>query len=192
MSGVKTNTHDGFTIVELLVVIVVIAVLAAISIVAFNGIQARARNAQTIQTATAWIKAIKMYEADKGEVVHLGYDSCLGENYPWDFEGTSSGSNQCRYTSFSYYTESKSTPLNNALSQYLGGKVPTPSMQTIGTSNTWARGITYVTPAVGGQFVLAVALADVSSCPAISGITANESTRTGGMYCFYPVGTRLR
>ena len=36
------NTPQGFTIVELLIVIVVIAILAAISVVAYNGIQNRA------------------------------------------------------------------------------------------------------------------------------------------------------
>ena len=41
MSDIKRN--NGFTIVELLIVIVVIAILAAISIVAYNGIQQRAR-----------------------------------------------------------------------------------------------------------------------------------------------------
>lgn len=39
----KTKTIQGFTIVELLIVIVVIAILAALVIVAYNGIQQRAR-----------------------------------------------------------------------------------------------------------------------------------------------------
>jgi prepilin-type N-terminal cleavage/methylation domain-containing protein len=39
----RQTSHDGFTIVELLIVIVVIGILAAITIVAYNGVQDRAR-----------------------------------------------------------------------------------------------------------------------------------------------------
>lgn len=55
------KSRSGFTIVELLIVIVVIAILAAITIVAYNGIQARARDAQR-QTDIATIKkALELY-----------------------------------------------------------------------------------------------------------------------------------
>jgi len=37
------HLHDGFTIVELLIVVVVIAILAAITIVSYNGVQAQAK-----------------------------------------------------------------------------------------------------------------------------------------------------
>jgi prepilin-type N-terminal cleavage/methylation domain-containing protein len=40
--GLGKQKTDGFTIVELLIVVVVIAILAAITIVSYNGIQARA------------------------------------------------------------------------------------------------------------------------------------------------------
>lgn len=42
---------NGFTIVELLIVIVVIAILAAIALVSYTGIQERARTARSVSTA---------------------------------------------------------------------------------------------------------------------------------------------
>lgn len=39
----KINTHEGFTIVELLIVVVVISILAAITVVSYVGFQERAK-----------------------------------------------------------------------------------------------------------------------------------------------------
>ncbi len=58
--------QTGFTIVELLIVIVVIAILAAITIVAFNGIQARARDSERTAEAKLLQNAIEMYRVDNG------------------------------------------------------------------------------------------------------------------------------
>lgn len=66
------NGQYGFTIVELLIVIVVIAILAAISVVAYNGIQNRARVAQTNTTFVALKKAMLAYKADTGELPPAG------------------------------------------------------------------------------------------------------------------------
>ena len=54
--------HQGFTIVELLIVIVIIGILAAISIVAYNGVQAQAR-------ATTIVANIKKVE--KGFISYM-------------------------------------------------------------------------------------------------------------------------
>ena len=62
----KRTIADGFTIVELLIVIVVIAILAAISIVAYTGIQARARDSQRQQDMSTITKALEMYYIDNG------------------------------------------------------------------------------------------------------------------------------
>ena len=61
------NTRNGFTIVELLIVIVVIAVLTAITIVAYNGLQTRARNNTKIQAASAILRVINSYVTAKGQ-----------------------------------------------------------------------------------------------------------------------------
>lgn len=60
------KTQKGFTIVELLIVIVVIAILAAISIVAYNGIQARAKNAQYASDVATIIKKAEIYPTASG------------------------------------------------------------------------------------------------------------------------------
>lgn len=69
------HKQKAFTIVELLIVIVVIGILAAITIVAYNGIQARAKNTQVQNDIRQVSKLIELYNADKG-----GYPSTGGLN----------------------------------------------------------------------------------------------------------------
>lgn len=180
----------GFTIVELLIVIVVIAILAALSYVGYTNISQLASNSVTIQAAQAWIKAIRMYEQEHGEVPHIGWDSCLGEGYPWDYAGTGSGMNQCHSSTNSYYIEKQS--IKTALAPYMDGQVPTPSMQAIGTEDVWSRGIIYMAPSVGGIVTLSVTQKGVDTCPVISGLSASVGGAVGGVRCSYPLGTRLR
>ena len=54
---------EGFTIVELLIVIVVIGILAAITIVAFSGVQQRANNTKRVNTVQQYVKLISAYVA---------------------------------------------------------------------------------------------------------------------------------
>lgn len=64
--------RDGFTIVELLIVIVVIGILAAITIVAFNGIQSRANNTSRINAVQQTLKIVKSYQAYYGDIPYSG------------------------------------------------------------------------------------------------------------------------
>lgn len=58
---------DGFTIVELLIVVVVIAILAAITIVSYNGIQNRARASAAQSTAKQAFTKIETFAFQNGE-----------------------------------------------------------------------------------------------------------------------------
>ena len=77
---------QGFTIVELLIVIVVIAILAAISIAAYTNIQQRAKNTAIINAASQSVKMIQAYIAEygtyplvwSGEFAHCITDQCAG------------------------------------------------------------------------------------------------------------------
>lgn len=56
--------RDGFTIVELLIVIVVIAILATISVVAFTGVQNRANDAAVKSDVRNLAHALHAYELE--------------------------------------------------------------------------------------------------------------------------------
>lgn len=57
---------SGFTIVELLIVVIIIAILASVTVVAFNGVQARARDAQRDTAVSAIRKGLELYKIDTG------------------------------------------------------------------------------------------------------------------------------
>lgn len=66
--GKKTNTQDkfqGFTIVELLIVVVVIAILAAITIVAYNGISERTKVSSSKSAVSQASKKVMAHYAEK-------------------------------------------------------------------------------------------------------------------------------
>jgi len=65
--GRHSKTGNGFTIVELLIVIVIIGILAAIVIVAYNGIQERARNAVRLSDVKTAQRLVEAYFAQNGE-----------------------------------------------------------------------------------------------------------------------------
>lgn len=80
----------GFTVVELLVVIVVVAILATVTVVAYNGVQARARDGVRISTVNKLAKALEMYYLDNGHYPALqdgsGIEGGCGsqtENWGW-------------------------------------------------------------------------------------------------------------
>lgn len=67
---------QGFTIVELLIVIVVIAILVVITIVAYGGMQERARFASYRSDINMLNKAILLYYADNGSYPGAATSNC--------------------------------------------------------------------------------------------------------------------
>ena len=63
----KKNYNDGFTIVELLIVIGIIGILAAITVVAFNGVQQRAKSSKAQADISNVNKLVQAYKATNGE-----------------------------------------------------------------------------------------------------------------------------
>lgn len=64
--AVKQTRLNGFTLVELLIVIVVIAILASITLVAYNGVQARARDSARKSAVAEITKGLELYYIANG------------------------------------------------------------------------------------------------------------------------------
>lgn len=129
------KNSQGFTIVELLIVIVVIAILAAITIVSYNGITARARdttlksdlhNAVTvmgIDSTTNGAYSLTAAGVNGGK----GLPASDGTSYSYHSDGTT----YCitatsSYTNTSYYaSDSSPLPTSGKCSQDLGAVVTT-------------------------------------------------------------------
>lgn len=153
----------GFTIVELLIVIVVIGVLAAITIVAYNGVQQRARNAQTIAAVNDYIKGYTAYAIDNGSYP-IGGNYCIGQGYAgglcWD--------NRV------YVTPSG---LAAALGSYMSN-LPNPSTTPVYRNSTdgFRAGILYVAAGYGLRYQLEGESTSCGITGATRAITAGQST----------------
>lgn len=169
----KNRRREGFTIVELLIVIVVIGILAAITVVAYNGIQNRAKNTKTINATSAWIKAIKLYQADKGS--YPAMNSCLGSLTTYPDNG------RC-WTSAAWVI---SPSFLSEMQPYIGS-YPEPDITNIDSTADKRRGSFYN---IGGNSYIYMMLSGTSTCPDM-GIShynggASDSVRDGGVYCIY-------
>lgn len=174
MNRFLPQRKNGFTIVELLIVIVVISILAAISIVAYNGIQSRAENTKTIQAAASWAKAIKMHHIDTG--IWPTQNSCLGNTSTYPGPDT-----RC-WPSSTWIVRQN---FLDALQPYIGSIYPEPSSKNINDVDPY-KGAMYYINGSGEPFIY-IQLLNTTSCPSVSGLgdAYGAANRTSGRSCYY-------
>jgi len=113
--------REGFTIVELLVVIVVIGVLAAITIIAFNGIKQRATETSLISDLRSGIstlhslKSMNSSEQYPADLTAADLKKSPGNTYEYSVDNTVSPATFCV------------TVTNGSTSYYVSDKVTTPT-----------------------------------------------------------------
>ncbi len=92
----NNRNRNGFTIIELLVVILVISILATVSVTAYNGVQQRAGNSAVLAAVTSTDKAVRMHNELAGTPLKAAFPGwfheslstmggvCIGKEWPTD------------------------------------------------------------------------------------------------------------
>lgn len=90
-----TRKTDGFTIIELLIVVVVIAILATITTVAFNGIQSNADKSVVDSFLSQFSKKLELYKVSEGIYPNTLAEAGITIGSEYSFEYLPSSSTFC-------------------------------------------------------------------------------------------------
>jgi len=179
LAPLRTKGKDGFTIVELLIVIVIIGILAALIIVIYGGIQQRANNSQTLSVLNDYVKATRAYAADNNKYPEPSAGaivfSCVGVGYPAGKCLNVSAGAPTSCGGFGAVAEGP-TWYNDAVKPYLGDKSPTPSLQVIPCVGVSVTGAAFLSNFPTGAARIYYVLSG-TNCGAPGGLTG---IRTGG------------
>lgn len=87
--GDRKNRTNGFTAIELLIVIVVVAILTSVVIVAYNSMQVRAKATEVESSVVQYSKGLMAYATSNGSYPVSSGSFCLGEvsDYPNGCDG---------------------------------------------------------------------------------------------------------
>lgn len=107
---ISPRRSDGFTIVEILIVIVVIAILVTIVIVGYNGVTERARINVLQQSLTQAAKGLEVYKTSQEN-----------ENYPPDLATANINSNSDNGVTFQYSVDNNASPKFFCVTAVLNG-----------------------------------------------------------------------
>jgi len=143
----KKGSSNGFTIVELLIVIVVIAILAAIVLVSYNGVRQRASDSAVRAAIAQMVRNVGIYNVDNsrypGDINSFPKDTTLTYQYTYtDASNAYCMSVSSKYSE--YYVTSSDSSLKSGVcsghTSYVGGG-PAPQWTAISTSDTHSCGI---------------------------------------------------
>jgi len=100
MMRTRISRSNGFTIVELLIVVVVIAVLAAITIVAYNGISKRTADASAQSALSTMQKKLAQYYIENGDTYpdlmeDAGLSNSSGVSYQYTANNSTNPKGYC-------------------------------------------------------------------------------------------------
>lgn len=166
---------NGFTIIELLIVIVVIALLAAISVVAYTGIQQRSQNSKIVASVRDWAQIIRMYKTDSGEYPTMV--ACLGDNYGRGITNAEVTGGHCRQDDGAGSVIDMNATFENLIRPYSNDIPSAPSFLVAGSASyPWYKGAYFYPWYAGSKARIDYVLAGSSTtCPAISGLELGGS-----------------
>jgi prepilin-type N-terminal cleavage/methylation domain-containing protein len=159
-------TKNGFTIVELLIVIVVIGILAALVLNSFSEAQVKARNTQTMDAAVKYVKALNLYAVENGSYPIYRYP-CMGA--PVSSGGKCANVTDGTNTCFGHGATSNIAAFDNAVKPYMGNTLPVASDQQIGCGGKNFAGAWYDS-ADGKAAIVMVYLKGNVPCGTIGGV----------------------
>lgn len=172
------RVRRGFTIVELLIVIIVIAILAAIVVIAYNGVQQKANNTQTIESVAAYARVLHSYAIQNGTYpIQTGWP-CLGPSGTKCANVTSSAST-CYGAGGAGYVASFDTAVRT-----MASSVPAPSTQKIACGVDSYAGAYYHSAADGLTATITYFVAGTPGCGSPGGVIVTGSSVQGaGTQC---------
>lgn len=128
---------DGFTIIELLIVIILIGVLSTLVFITYRNIQSRAYDARRINDAKSLVKSIKLYAVKNGTARIMG-GGLNGNGYSYVNVGNAPSGSWSYPTIVQKLNEEGPTKFNSAIGdpKYLGSGGDFALYQCLGGTGT--------------------------------------------------------